>query len=146
MKHLLLLIGGIAITILYIVFASQIYELMYYEQAFSDWMYNQNMYFVVAIVTTLVAWILPVIYYYVINSARFCRWYHWLIMLIIATILSPTVSVAYSNGAMDDGIDYSVQLQNFSIVNLAVTIVLFIIASFSIRWWSSQCKHTPIPQ
>ena len=25
-------------------------------------------------------------------------------------------------------------------------IVLFVIASFAMRWWSSNCRHTPIPE
>jgi len=24
--------------------------------------------------------------------------------------------------------------------------VLYIIASYSMRWWSSNCRHTPLPQ
>ena len=28
----------------------------------------------------------------------------------------------------------------------SVAAVTFVIASYSMRWWSSNCRHTPIPQ
>jgi hypothetical protein len=147
MKNLICLISGLVITILFIVFSDQIYELCYYSAQFSDWMYNENMYLVVAIVTVLVSWGLAAIYYYVINSVRFDCWYHWLIMLFVAMLLAPSVTFIYPNGeSAGEGLDYVDPLVNFSIINLIFTVLLFIIASFSIRWWSTNCKHTPIPQ
>ncbi|GHT21177.1 hypothetical protein AGMMS4957_09580 [Bacteroidia bacterium] len=110
-------------------------------------MYNSNMYFVIAVLTVLITWVVAGIYYYVINSVRFSRWYHWLIMLAAVTFCAPTVTYVYPNAEFtSQSYDYAVELMNFAVVNLAVTIVMFIIASFSIRWWSSQCRHTPIPQ
>ena len=147
MKNGILLIAGLVITALYIIFSMQIYELLYYESEFSQAMYEDNMYLVVSIVTAIIAWVVAAIYYYAINSVSFARWYHWLIFLGIAVLFALTVDFVYPNGVFSEyDYDYTTQLIHFSLLNIVVEAVLYIIASFSIRWWSSNCRHTPIPQ
>lgn len=146
-KNLILLIAGLVITLLFLVFSTKIFESLYYEREFSNEMYNQNLYFVVAIVTAVIAWVSAGIFYYAINSVSFSRWYHWLVVLGVAVVLSAVVNYVYPNNIFSsDGLNFSAQLFSFSVVNLAVEAVLFIIASFSMRWWSSNCRHTPIPE
>lgn len=146
-KNLILLIAGLVITLLFLVFSTKVFESLYYEREFSNEMYNQNIYFVVAIVTTVIAWASAGIFYYAINSVSFSRWYHWLVVLGVAVVLSAVVNYIYPNNIFSsDGVDFSAQLFSFCVVNMAVEAVLFIIASFSMRWWSSNCRHTPIPE
>ena len=105
------------------------------------------MYLIVAIVTAIIAWVVAAIYYYAINSVSFARWYHWLIFLGIAVLFAPTVDFVYPNSAFSEyDYEFTTQLIHFSLLNIVVEAVLFIIASYSIRWWSSNCRHTPIPQ
>ena len=147
MKNGILLISGLVITALYIIFSMQIYELLYYESEFSQAMYEDNMYLIVSIVTAIIAWVVAAIYYYAINSVSFARWYHWLIFLGIAVLFAPTVDFVYPNSVFTEyDYEFTTQLIHFSLLNIVVEAVLFIIASFSIRWWSSNCRHTPIPQ
>lgn len=147
MKNGILLIAGLVITVLYIIFSMQIYELLYYESEFSQAMYEDNMYLVVSIVNAIIAWAVAAIYYYAINSVSFARWFHWLIFLGIAVLFAPTVDFLYPNSVFNEyDYDFTTQLIHFSLLNITVAAVLFIIASFSIRWWSSNCRHTPIPQ
>ena len=89
MKNSILLITGAVITLLFIVLNTLIFEALYYERQFSDEMYNQNLYFVVAIVTVIFAWGLAAVFYYVINSVRFSRWWHWLAVLGVACVAAP---------------------------------------------------------
>jgi len=146
-KNLILLIAGLVITLLFLVFSTKVFESLYYEREFSNEMYNQNLYFVVAIVTAVIAWASAGIFYYAINSVSFSRWYHWLVVLGVAVVLSAVVNYIYPNNIFSsDGVDFSAQLFSFCVVNMAVEAVLFIIASFSMRWWSSNCRHTPIPE
>jgi Na+-driven multidrug efflux pump len=146
-KNTILLITGLIITLLFLVFSTKIFESLYYEREFSNEMYNQNLYFVVAIVTAIIAWVAAGIFYYAINSVSFSRWYHWLTVLGVAVILSAVVNYIYPNNIFSgDGLDFSAQLFSFCVVNVAVEAVLFIVASFSMRWWSSNCRHTPIPE
>ena len=146
-KNFILLITGLVITLLFLIFSTKVFESLYYEREFSNEMYNQNLYFVVAIVTAIIAWVSAGIFYYAINSVSFSRWYHWLIVLGVAVVLSAVVNYIYPNNIFSsDGLNFSAQLFSFCIVNLAVEAVLFIVASFSMRWWSSNCRHTPIPE
>lgn len=147
MKNIILLISGLVITLLFLILSAQIFEALYYDREFSNEMYNQSLYLIVAVVTSVVAWTLAGIYYYAINSVSFSRWYHWLIVLVVAMVLAPVMNYIYSNNVFSgDGLDFSNQLFVFCLIDLLIEIVMFLIASFSIRWWSSNCRHTPIPE
>lgn len=147
MKNIILLVTGIVATLLYVIFGDSLVEAVYYEREFSNEMYNEALYFPVAAFTALVAWGVAAIYYYVINSVRFSRWHHWLIMLACAMVAVWAFAYAYPNQAFADlGYDFSAQLRMFSLVVTAAEAALFVVASFAIRWWSSNCRHTPIPE
>ena len=146
-RNTLLLITGIVLTVLFIIFSTTVLEAMYYEDEFSVDMYNQNLYFIVAVISAVEAWAFAGIYYYVINSVSFSRWYHWLLVLAIAAVSVPIEIYVYLNGAFDtEGVSYSSQLLSFSVVVMVVEALLFVLASYSVRWWSSNCRHTPIPE
>ena len=147
MKNFILLISGLVITLLFLVFPASVFEALYYEREFSNEMYNQNLYLSTALVTALMAWGAAGIYYYLVDSVRFSRWYHWLIALVSVAVLTPIINYTYpSNIFSGDGLDFVGQLFSFCIVDLAIEIVLLVIASFSLRWWSANCRHTPIPE
>lgn len=133
---------GIAVTALFLIFSTQIYELLYYNSEFSNEMYNENMYFVVASATALVCWIIPVLYYLIID--RFDRWYHWLIAMVITLVCTPIITYTYPDSIFSEmNFDFSAQLINFAIVNVIVTLVLFLIVSFSVKNLSLNCSSTP---
>lgn len=146
MKNSILLIAGIVLTVLFIIFPSAIFEVGYYDTDFSNLMYNDNVYIIVAIIIAAVAWGGAALFYYVINSVSFSRWYHWLISLGVMSLLAAVVNYLYADGVLSEEGDYGVQLFSFSVIDALYTAILFIIASFSIRWWSSNCRHTPIPE
>ena len=147
MKNTILLIAGVVITLLFVALPASVFETLYYEREFSNEMYNQGLYLTVAIVTVVVAWGSAGLYYYVINSVSFSRWYHWLIVLIVASVGTAVINYAYPSSIFsEEGLDFSGQLFSFCVVNLVLEAVLFVVASFSIRWWSSNCRHTPIPE
>ena len=141
------MVAGAVITLLYLLLGSSLYEALYYEREFSNEMYNENLYFMVSVVTILVAWSFAAIYYYVINSVSFSRWYHWLLVLVAACVAAPVINFTYPNSVFRAlGYDFSAQLFGFCMVDLAIEAVLFVVVSFAIRWWSSNCRHTPIPE
>ena len=147
MKNSILLIAGAVITLLFLVLNTKIFEALFFERQFSNEMYNQNLYFVVALITVLVAWGLAAVFYYVVNSVSFSRWYHWLCMLAIVTVAVPVVCYIYNNAIFgENNLQYTQESIVFELQNLLFAPIMFIIASFSMRWWSSNCRHTPIPQ
>ena len=150
MKHnFIWLIAGLVISVLFIVFATQVYEYLYYEEEFSGWMYEQNLYQQMAGFIVILTWAMAAIFYYGISLlfVNFSRWYHWLIMLIITTCLAPGVAFYYLNGeSLEQSYEFIIQCQAISYINVGLTALFFIIASYSIRWWSRNAAYTPIPQ
>lgn len=147
MRQLILLFTGIILTILFMVFATDLFEMFYYEMQFSNEMYNNGLYFVASLSTAIIAWLCAAIFYYGINSVSFSRWYHWLVMLVIAGIIVTAINVPYLESVFsDNGIDFSKELAVFAVVNIIIEYIIYTIASFSMRWWSTNCRHTPIPE
>lgn len=147
MRQLILLFTGIILTILFMVFATDLFEVFYYEMQFSNEMYNNGLYFVASLSTAIIAWLCAAIFYYGINSVSFSRWYHWLVMLVIAGIIVTAINVPYLESVFsDNGIDFSKELAVFAVVNIIIECIIYTIASFSMRWWSTNCRHTPIPE
>ena len=52
MKNSILLISGILITLLTIFLSAHLYEMLYYDNEFSNEMYNEHLYIPVALVTS----------------------------------------------------------------------------------------------
>ena len=147
MRQLILLFTGIILTILFMVFATDLFEMFYYEMQFSNEMYNNGLYFVASLSTAIIAWLCAAIFYYGINSVSFSRWFLWLVMLVIAGIIVTAIYVPYLESVFsDNGIDFSKELAVFAVVNIIIECIIYTIASFSMRWWSTNCRHTPIPE
>ena len=83
---------GVLLAVLFLLFPAQIYEgIRYFDGGYSNEMYNYGVYDTFALIMLLVTWIMAVVYYYVINSVRFDRWPHWLIMLVVSMAVAPGV-------------------------------------------------------
>ncbi len=97
---------------------------------------------------------LVLLFYYLINSPRFNRWYHWLIFLALSAIICFAVSYGwvyadYDQGYMAESIAQYIepgQLIAFGMVNALYGIILFVLFSFILRNWSANCSTTPFPQ
>lgn len=147
MKNILLLVLGLVLTLLFILFPSAVYETGYFQNEFSNEMYNENLYFMSAVLTAGITWTCSAVYYYLVNSVSFSRWYHWIIVMTLASVASTIAGYMYcSNFFSAMGFDFAFQLRNFSFVNFVIGALLFTVSSFSIRWWSTNCRHTPFPE
>lgn len=147
-KNIICLIAGVVMTLLFLLFSGAVLDSVFSGQMeFANEMYNANLYTLTTLFAILIAWGLAGIYYYVINSVSFSRWYHWLVVLVLGVVASPVVAYVYCDSVFaDNGVDFSSELYGFALINLVVEAAAFIIASFSMRWWSSNCRHTPIPE
>lgn len=147
MRNTILLLIGAIISLLFLIFPAQMFETIFYDLEFSNEMYNQNLYIIVALITTIIAWGGMAIYYYAINSVSFSRWYHWLITVAVCMVLSATVNyMVVDHFFAIEQMSFDRQLFNFCIYDAFTTAILCIVSAFSIRWWSSNCRHTPIPE
>ncbi len=147
-KYTLYLIFGLVATVVLLLLSGTILDALFAGQTeFANEMYNNNLYLMTTLFSTLYAWVLAAVFYYVVNSVSFSRWYHWLIVLGVAAVASSVTAYTYCDGIfVDEGVDFGDQLFGFAMANLLVEAMLFVIASFSMRWWSSNCRHTPIPE
>ncbi len=151
MKHLVYLICGIAATVIFFILSCtdgfNIWEQLFFNQGFNDKMYNLKMYPVIAALTIAVAWGGAAIYYYVINSVKFDRWYHWLAVMGAVAVMAPVICYIYNDTVFtQNGLAYAGESIRFEMQTILFAALLYIVASFSIRWWSTNCRHTPIPQ
>lgn len=144
-RNFILLGAGAIISLLFIILSEKIFEALYYQASFSDAMHNNSVYTKIAGIIFVMTWGGAALYYYIINSVRFDRWFHWLATGAAVTLLTGVVGYFATKGSLPEFEDHG-ELFGFTIYVLIIAAVMFIIASFSIRWWSSNCRHTPIPQ
>ena len=64
-KKGLYLVLGIVATVAFGVFSSHIYELMFYDNNYSNAMYNYGVYGIMAMITIAIAWGAAALFYYV---------------------------------------------------------------------------------
>jgi len=109
-------------------------------------------------------------YYYLINHPRYNRWYHWGTFLFLTGIFNLFIGFGYTysklNGgnipacftysqieATDDGSIFGVDgteilfnsnCWQFGLANAIIAIAFFIIFTFAFKWWSRNCKHSPL--
>ena len=151
MKRFVFLGIGLVVTLVFLALTysqnCNILEMFYFNQGFNDQLYNLSVYPMVGIIVAGLAWGGAAVYYYAINSVNFDRWYHWAGVLAIVTLLAPIVCYFFINGVLrDNGLDYGGESVQFVMQLFIMTALLFVVASFSMRWWSTNCRHTPIPQ
>lgn len=149
-KNIVLLIIGALLSLLMIIFCNDIYPSLsgrFFDSEFDNAMYDNNFYLYVMLVNVLGAWIAAAVFYYVINSVSFSRWYHWLVVQFVISLVVAVLAYFLPEGTLyDEDYDFDTQLWHFALLNFAVEFVMYVVASFSVRWWSSNCRHTPIPE
>ena len=131
-------------------FFANLYELLSYNQGFSDDMYGNNLYVPIGICMVLVPVVLLTLYYYVLNSSRFNRWWHWLLLVVIICVINFGIAFGISYGSIlnmhgtpEVGYPLLADSLGFSFVNVLWTIVISFVWSMIIKWGSSQCRRTP---
>lgn len=147
MKNSILLAIGLIVTAAAIALSDTLFEALYFDNEFSNEMYNSHLYFTNILIVAITAWGLAAIYYYIINSVSFSRWYHWLMVLAATVVICSIASYFHITGTMEEmQLNFEHQAFHFVLTEAFVEAAMFVIASFSIRWWSSNCRHTPFPE
>lgn len=138
------------------------YYLWGYNPSTEDYT-NPNFYNHVGLITLVISLVLVVVYYYVLNIPRLCKWWSWLITLGINGMIAlfvgyGMVASRYTNGYIPDELVYQRDADNniiqnlinvpsyfwgFGMANIFVAIMMFVILSFMLKWWSPGAKHVP---
>lgn len=124
------------------------YHLFGYECQGEEFVLGSRcLYTPIGIVALGVAILFFVLYYYVVNSAKLNRWWHWVIVLLLVGIVNFFVGYAWTNAELPNVSEcLTVKVGDcwlFGLANAIVSSLFFIIISFAGKWGSSQCKWTP---
>lgn len=128
------------------------YELLGFFEGFSDDMFDNSLYLPIGLCMVLIPIVFLTLYYYVLNSARFNKWWHWLLLVVVLCVVNFGISylVSYRNilnvyTDMNSEPSYALGTCcfSFSIINVLWCFVVSFIWSLIIKWGSSSCRRTP---
>ncbi len=126
---------------------SSIYELFYYNESFSQNLYDEKFYAQIGLTTCLSSLFIAVLFYYIINRPSFSRWYHWLILGLINCAINFFHAYQFPKIKFESlELEFTTEYFTFAFWNVLISFICYLIFSFSIRWWSTNCKNTPIPR
>lgn len=121
-----------------------------------------NIYNIVGLVTVVIALIIVLGYYYILNHPRWCKWWSWLITLLVNSIVGLFVAFGlvysrYINGYIPQELLYQYDADGNIVADLIsaldcwgfgfggaiVSALFFVVLTFLFKWWSSNAKHVP---
>ena len=131
-------------------FFSNWYELLAYLGDFSEDMYNQSLYLSIGLCMTLIPVGVLTIYYYAINSVKFSKWWHWLLLVVVLCAINFGIAystsyyeLAYLYEQQNKVLPYGIEFFSFSLVNVLWSFVVSFVWSLIIKWGSKNCRRTP---
>lgn len=129
-------------------FFATLYELLINVDHFSNEMYNNLWYIPIGLCMILIPIVLLTLYYYVINSTRFSKGWHWLVLVIITCAINFIISYSISfhglSSIFGDHVDgLHVYCLSLSLINMIWSFLVSFIWSMIIKWKSSNCRRTP---
>lgn len=105
-----------------------------------------------------ISFAMVLIYYYVINHPQLNHWWGWIIFLVINGIINFIVGwqwvlkdyydgkmitiVPATNLQMPLNIGES-EIIYFGVSNMFISVIAFIVFSFILKWWSTNCSRAP---
>lgn len=130
----------------------ELYEhLKGWDDALMDYNPDYNQFPSICISTVAICAIVFVLFYYVINSPRFNRWWSWLIALAVVGISAyvwgfQVVNVDVLSQSIAPSLISKIGSLNavmFGMYNSMFSILVFFVLSLLLRHWSKNCKHSP---
>lgn len=95
----------------------------------------------------LVTLFVPLIFfgllYYVINRSDFNKWYHWLLMMLLSSSICFGVVAFVMFKQRANFIGGTFSSISWGISSFGISALVFIVASFLGKWWSTQCRNLP---
>ncbi len=120
---------------------------------FSDQMFNNDLYFPVALYSILVAFILIIAYYYVIDRPGTAKISIWAINLLIGGVISAIIAYVSANNDLTEifssigepvPASFSSDMLMFAMINAMWTIILMVLLSFVFKWKSPNSSYIPL--
>lgn len=123
-----------------------------YLGEFSVQMYNNDLYLSIAVSSIIVALVITLLYYYVIDRPSTGTIGVWLIALLLGGIISLIIAFVSANNALTDvfatiGLpvppSYTIDIFLFSLINAMWVILLMVLLSISLKWKSTHSSFIP---
>ncbi len=133
-------------------YGAELYEhLKGWDDNLMDYNPDYNQFLSIFGSTLLIAVVLFVAYYYIINHPRFNRWWSWLIFISVAGLLAygwgfNVVNVDILNRSIAPSLINHIGATNaimFGIYNMIFEVIVFLVFTLLFRHWSKNCKHSP---
>ena len=128
---------------------------------------GQNLFNSIGLITIGVTLVLVIAYYYLpfwgFNHPRTNRWWNWFAVLLVAGAINFLIAYSwtindYLNGNIGDCLMYTRNSQGniisqlifqkdcwlFGLSNFFVSTIFFILWSGILKWWSRNCKNSPV--
>lgn len=119
---------------------------------FSDLMYNNDLYFPIAIYSILVALVLTLAYYYVIDRPGTAKLSIWGLNILVAAIInfivayytaSSNLTDIYNNEGIKLPTAFSSDMLVMSLINSMWTALLMFVLSLVFKWKSTNSSYVP---
>ena len=117
-----------------------------------------NMFIGIGFSMLVISLLIAVVYYYVINHPRLNNWWGWLIFLGVNAAINFVVGwrrvlidkkaglMFKIDPATGNEVNLPINPDNivaFGVTNMLDAIIAFIVFSYIIKWWSSNCSRAP---
>ncbi len=111
----------------------------------SNDLYSFGIFTTVGFVMLALALLTVIAYYYIINSVRFCRFRHWLMMFLGSSIVTTIFSWIYAFNTFNyNGVTYAFgDYMTFILVVLVWSMFFFFLFSMILKWGSRNAKRSP---
>lgn len=135
-------------------FFAGLYELggALYLGNFSLELYVNKLYVPVGLTLIISVFLSLLVFYYLIDHPRFNKWTHWLLFVGIVSVLNFGVAFFFSYSELSliyqlqgTQLPYWADFWIFSLINMLYSLLLAVILSYLVRWWSINCSTCPIP-
>lgn len=130
----------------------ELYEhLKGWDDSLMDYNPDYNQFPSICVSTFAICIIAFVLFYYVINSPRFNRWWSWLIVMVGVGVGAYAwghyvVNVDIISQCIAPSLIAKIGTLNaimFGVYNCLLSIFIFFVLSLALRHWSKNCKHSP---
>lgn len=119
---------------------------------------TSNMYIGIGLSMLCISFFMVVLYYYVIDHPKVGNWWGWLIFWVINGVVNLIVGWQWVlkhyfdglmvrkspvTGKMEDLPIYPPDIFTFGVTNMIDALIAFLVFSYIIKWWSTNCSHAP---
>lgn len=118
---------------------------------------TSNMFVAIGLSMFAISLVIMLVYYYVVNHPRLCNLWGWLIFLGVNVTINFLVGWQWVLRHLYEGIMVSLNVNgdevplnvdewncvNFGISNSILSIIMFIVFTYMLKWWSTNCWPAP---